>query len=214
MIAACWNTIGVRGDRTCEQLTTHVHCRNCPVYSSVARELLDRTHASDDTTDSTRHFAAALQSEPEASRSLMIFRIEQEWLAVSADIVVEVAELRAIHPLPHRRGGVVLGVANIRGELMTCVSLVALLQSAPSGAATSARPRRLLVIRFGALRVACPADDVHGLEQVGAKQLTSAPATVTNAAAHHTTSVLPWRGHSVGVLDEVLLASALRRSLS
>ena len=38
---SCWNTIGVYGQRTCVQLTTVVHCRNCAVYSQAAQRLLD-----------------------------------------------------------------------------------------------------------------------------------------------------------------------------
>ncbi len=38
----CWNRIGVRGDKTCERLAEHVHCRNCPVHAAAANRLLDR----------------------------------------------------------------------------------------------------------------------------------------------------------------------------
>ena len=34
----CWNKIGVRGDGSCPELKQHAHCRNCPVYASVAAE--------------------------------------------------------------------------------------------------------------------------------------------------------------------------------
>src|SRR2546422_1979826 len=37
--------------------------------------------------------------------------------------IAEVAERRVIHSLPHRRTGIVLGVVNVRGELLVCVSL-------------------------------------------------------------------------------------------
>ena len=29
----CWNRIGVNGDRSCPELTSFVHCRNCPVFA-------------------------------------------------------------------------------------------------------------------------------------------------------------------------------------
>ena len=38
----CWNRIGIRGDQSCPKLPEYVHCRNCPVYASAARRLLDR----------------------------------------------------------------------------------------------------------------------------------------------------------------------------
>ncbi|HBP1772226.1 TPA: chemotaxis protein CheW, partial [Pseudomonas aeruginosa] len=32
----CWNRIGVHGDKSCERLAEHVHCRNCEVYAAAA----------------------------------------------------------------------------------------------------------------------------------------------------------------------------------
>jgi chemotaxis-related protein WspD len=214
-VTPCWNVVGVRGDRSCEQLAEHVHCRNCPVYSSAARELLDRSSAAGDVAAATRHFAKAKADDQEIRQSLMIFLADGEWLALSAATVIEVAEMRPIHSLPHRRGGVVLGLTNVRGELLTCASLSRLLQSASAHAASQAATRkRLLVLRFGDLRVACPADDVHGLERVTARELSEVPATVSSASVRHTRAVLSWQGRTVGVIDELLLSSALRRSLS
>jgi len=44
MIDDCWNRIGVEGegDHSCIQLKTVIHCRNCPIYSSAGRGLLER----------------------------------------------------------------------------------------------------------------------------------------------------------------------------
>lgn len=39
----CWNQIGIVGDRSCPELLTHTHCRNCPVYSIEGRRLLERS---------------------------------------------------------------------------------------------------------------------------------------------------------------------------
>lgn len=218
MSEACWNGIGVRGDRSCEELVRHVHCRNCPVYSSAARALLDRACAPGDVAEWTSHFAQPKHDDREGRQPLMIFRADSEWLALAAHVIVEVADLRPIHALPHRRGGVVLGVANIRGELLICVSLARLLKcdavstSPPIGSAPALK--RLLVVRLGELRFACPADEVHGLERVATRQLTPLPATVAKASVRHAKAVLSWNGHSVGVLDETLLSSTLSRSLA
>src|SRR5262249_44285713 len=38
----CWTTIGVSGDRSCPELNTHIHCRNCPVFAEAARGFFDR----------------------------------------------------------------------------------------------------------------------------------------------------------------------------
>ena len=32
----CWNRIGIHGDKSCERLAAHVHCRNCEVHAAAA----------------------------------------------------------------------------------------------------------------------------------------------------------------------------------
>ena len=39
---ACWNSIGVAGDMSCEKLVANIHCRNCDVYSAAAQRNLQR----------------------------------------------------------------------------------------------------------------------------------------------------------------------------
>ena len=38
----CWSHIGVSGDRTCPELSSFIHCRNCPVFAAAARTFFDR----------------------------------------------------------------------------------------------------------------------------------------------------------------------------
>ncbi len=49
----CWNRIGVNGDRSCPELTSFVHCRNCPVFAAAARSFFDRP-APEDTSPTGR----------------------------------------------------------------------------------------------------------------------------------------------------------------
>ena len=41
-VKTCWKVIGAWGDKSCPELRQHVHCRNCPVFSTEGRALLDR----------------------------------------------------------------------------------------------------------------------------------------------------------------------------
>jgi chemotaxis-related protein WspD len=210
-VTDCWNNIGVHGDKSCVELKQHFHCRNCPVYSASARALLDAPLPPDYSNFWTQHFAqpsVLTQTEP---HSVILFRLGDEWLALPTASCSEVADMRAIHSLPHRRNGVVLGIANVRGELLACLSLAAIL-----GLSTNrdAKSQRLLVFRRGAAAAAFPVDEVHSVHRYGAPQLTEVPATVSKAQATYTKAVLSWRERSVGVLDEQLLFYSVDRSLA
>jgi chemotaxis-related protein WspD len=213
----CWNRIGVRGDGSCPELTQYVHCRNCPVYSAGAAELLSAEAPPGYFADRTAHFAEPSRAVEGETRSVVIFRVASEWLALPTSVVVEVANLLPIHSLPHRPNGVVLGLASVRGELLVCVSLGQVVGAEPLAAAGRERPRtvyqRLLVIRREGVRVVCPVDEVHGIHRFHPRELKDVPTTVAKATVTYSTALLHWKGHSVGTLDDQLLFYTLKRSL-
>ena len=213
----CWNRIGVRGDRSCPELQHYVHCRNCPAQSAAMQALLDRTLSKADLLENTRYYARPKPADEREYRSVVLFRIGPEWLALPTSIVEEIGDTRPIHSVPHRRGGAILGVANVRGELVVCVSLSVALkisgQSDSSHRGVAQAQQRLLVLRRHDVRAVCPADEVHGVHRIPSSDLIDAPslAKVTGA---HSRSVFEWRSRSVGLLDSDALFQTLQRSLS
>jgi len=214
----CWNKIGVRGDGSCPELERHVHCRNCPVYSAAAARLLDGELPAGHLAEWTGHFAGGRKAEEAGTHSVVIFRIGTEWLALPTAVFTEVATLRAVHSLPHRRDGIVLGLANVRGTLLVCVSLGDVLDLEKSAQTkkdhAQTQHRRLLVISREGSRLVFPVDEVHGIHRCQPGELKEVPATVAKATATYTKSVLAWRDRTVGCLDDQLLFYTLNRSLS
>ncbi len=214
----CWNKIGVRGDGSCSQLEEHVHCRNCPVYFAGAVALLDRPTPSDYLATWTNYFAEPKQVQESETQSVVIFRVGGEWLALPTQVVSEVTNVLTIHSLPHRRGGVVIGLTSVRGELLVCASLAYILGIAPAAELKENRPHarhaRLLVIRRDGVRMVCPVDEVHGIQHFRSTALQEVPTTVVKAAASYSKAILPWNKHSVGILDEERLFAILKRSIA
>jgi len=211
----CWNRIGIQGDASCPQLRTYVHCRNCPVYSTAAMTLLEAELPPDYRTLWTAHVARAAPRSDAGLASVVVFRLRNEWLALPTRLLDEIAAMRPIHSLPHRRGGIVLGLANVRGELRACVSLARLLgldDTAAEGVA--ADTQRLLVARQRREPVAFPVDEVHGIHRFQPHELQDQPATIALAAASYTQAVLPWRQSFVGLLDAQALFRTIDRSLA
>lgn len=213
-VVDCWNLIGVRGDRSCPELQTHIHCRNCPVHAAAARQLLDAETAPEALAAWTRHVGDVTTPVPSDAQAIVIFRLGAEWLALPARVFDEIADQRPIHSLPQRRSGALLGLANVRGELVVAFSLPRLLGVEPAPSDAPRATARLLVLRAAGERAVCPVDEVFGLWRCPAGELSPAPATVAAAAAPYTKAVLPWQSRSVGLLDERLLFASFERSLA
>lgn len=216
----CWNRIGVHGDASCTQLTQHIHCRNCPVYSAAAVSLLDAEPPADYLAQWTHQVAQHVQPAQGQQFSAVMFRVSGEWLALRTPVLKEIVSVRTIHSIPHRRSAAALGLANIRGELLVCFSLpqVLGLEQEQAAAALPGKQRavaaRFLVLQLDAHRAVCPVDEVHGIARFQSGEVKTAPATVSRATIAYTRSVLPWQGRTVGLLDEQLLFHTLNRSLA
>ncbi|MDM8194654.1 chemotaxis protein CheW [Pseudomonas koreensis] len=208
----CWNRIGIHGDKSCPLLEEHIHCRNCSVYSAAATRLLDRYSLQQDQRE-------AVVSKVEIdvkTRSLLMFRLGEEWLGLATRTLVEVAPLQVIHSLPHQRSRALLGVANVRGALVACLSLVELLDLgasvAPAGGGR-VMPRMLIIAAHGG-PVVVPVDEVDGIHAIDERILDAASQSGAQASAKYTRGVLQYRGRSLRWLDEEQLLSAVTRSLT
>lgn len=202
----CWNRIGVHGDKQCPLLERHVHCRNCEVYAAAATRLLDRYALMQD-----HQAVVAPPVEESSGRSMLLFRLGEEWLALATACLAEIAPLQAVHSLPHQRSRVLLGVANVRGALVPCLSLADLLGvQASAGEPRSGRsmPRMLILAAKGG-PVVVAVEEIDGIHRLDPLLLGSG-----QDATHFTAAVLQWRGRSVRVLDDQHLLSAVQRSLS
>lgn len=210
----CWNRIGVRGDGSCPELKQYVHCRNCPVQTAVAANLLASVRSVQDLAEWTDHIAQPKCVEERDTQSVMIFRLGAEWLALPTSVVQEVVDPKPVHSVPHRKTGVVLGLASVRGELTVCASLAVVLGLDSTPAPSSTAYRRLLLIRREDVRVLCPVDEVHGVHRFPPGALKDVPDTLAKAASRYSKNLLPWKDNSVALLDEQLLFSTLKRSLA
>jgi chemotaxis-related protein WspD len=208
----CWNRIGIHGDKSCPLLIEHIHCRNCAVYSAAATRLLDRYALQQEDRASA---SVAVESEVK-TRSLLMFRLGEEWLGLATRSLVEVAPLQTIHSLPHQRSRALLGVANVRGALVACLSLVELLglDSTSSVAAGGRVMPRMLIIAAHGGPVVVPVDEVDGIHAIDERILEAASRSGSQADARYTRGVLQFKGRSLRWLDEEQLLSAVTRSLT
>jgi len=213
----CWNSIGVWGDRKCPELEKYAHCHNCPVYGKAAEEILNGPHPPHYLDEWKRVVARKREDKDAVTHSAIVFRVEGEWLALSTSVFQEVAPCKGIHSLPHLRGDMILGLVNVRGQLLICLSLsrVLGLEGTPADEQRrAASSRQLLVIEEGQKRLTFPADEVGGIHEFASSDVKPVPATFHGAVAIHTNGLLDWRNHAVGHLDERRLFLTLNERLA
>ena len=221
ILDACWNRIGNFGDKTCPELKQHIRCLNCEVFRAAAANLLNRESPEGYLDFWTERLARPIQAKLAGTRSIVIFRIGGEWLALPTEVFLDVVELRPIHSLPHRQDALVRGLTVVRGELLICISLPHLLGFEVSASASlNERQKgrrvyeRMLVVGQKGERVVFSVNEVHVGVRYHPDDLKPVPATVAQSTAPYTAGLLNWENRSVGVLDEALVFYALGRQLA
>ena len=216
----CWRHIGVSGDRSCPELATFIHCRNCPVLTSAARRFFDRP-APAGYLDSWREILEQPEVARDAdARSVLVFRLGDEWLALPTAVLAEVTSPRQLHRVPHRSGAELAGIVNIRGQLQVCMLLEGLLglPAATVGIPVAASTARLIVVERvgdrGAERWVFRVDEVARVHRVPGQSLRDVPATVSGAGTGATTSLFSWHDRTVGLLDVSRLLDGLHGRIS
>lgn len=195
--------------------------RDRQAFEAIARGLFDRPLPPEYRAEWARHFASEkpLESDVEEERAaIVIFRIGEEWLALSTSVFEEVAEPRRVHTLPHRRNGVVRGIVNVRGELLVCISFATLLGIDKNAQAErgdrSLHFERMVVIGRANGRIAFSVHEVHGIHRYEKSALQPVPGTVGQSGTAFTSAVLSWQGRTVGLLDETKLLDAVDRNIA
>lgn len=210
----CWNRIGVRGDRSCPKLAEHIHCRNCPVHAAAAISLLDRYALGSEGAQLAP--VEITEAAIEEGRPHLIFRLGEEWLGLPTRALAEVAPSCVVHSLPHQRSPALLGVANVRGTLVACISLGELL-GLDNRTATrdDARvvPRMLILAAVGG-PIISPVDEVEGIHELEEKAIVEAASQGHAANDRFTRGVMQWRNRSIRLLDQEALLDAATRSLA
>lgn len=225
----CWNSIGVYGgDRSCKQLETVIHCRNCPVYSTAGRSLLERVVPEDYLNEWTAILAEAQAQIPLAigdqaalrigqsadTFSAIVFQLSNELFALPVGVLQEVTNPSAIHKLPHRSNDLFLGLVNIRGEILLCVSLSYLLgleSATPESNSVKEASRMLVVGKNG--KWVFPVDEVHRIYRFHLNEFKATPVVISRANETYSQGVIDWHHKKVNYLDAQLLLDTLDRRI-
>lgn len=212
----CWNRIGVFGDKSCPQLERHIHCRNCEVYGAAAIALLDRYGSTLERGDNDYGQGEAQEAQGE-QRSLLIFRLGEQWLAIATRRLAEVMPVSPIHVLPHRNSRGLLGVTNVRGTLVACLSLAELLDLDTQQDARRGERRvipRMLIMESDSGPLVTQVDEVSGIQRIPVAHIRNAKHDDKRTISRFTAGVLQWQEQSITLLDDEQLLQTMIGSLA
>lgn len=206
---SCWTRIGIWGDRTCAELPRVSDCRNCEVYASRGRGLLDRP-APEGYLDS---WSALLAAEKVTAHTVtspyLIFRLGRAWFAFLAASLQEIAAKSTIRTVPHRSREILMGLVNVRGELYPCMSLHRLFGEEAETQAGSTP--RFLVARWQGENWVFPADHVDGIHDIPVSSFEPPPATLSSLAVVYTQNLFHYEDKLVAIINEPMLFGELAR---
>ena len=158
----CWFRIGVWGSGTCEDLKHFVHCFNCPVYQSAGKNLFDRPPSSEYTSRMTDALKNPFEPPGVSQGSFLVFFLQGERFALSAECIRAVTPFSSIHSVPFRSDSLFLGLSPVRGKLRLCYSLSAALGGEDSFASNTDF-RRMLLMGPPHVSFVFPVSEVEGL---------------------------------------------------
>lgn len=219
----CWKRIGVWGQEEprCPRLKDVIHCRNCEIYTQAGRNLLERELPEDYKEEWTDVLAAKKKEELVGTVSVVIFRIEGEWLALSTQLLEEIIDAehvnKLVHALPHRDNPVLTGIINVHGEIRLCVSMKELLgleDEQPKGHEERTIYKRMMVINKEGNQWVFPVDEILGIHRVHPQMFQNVPVTVSKAKSTFTKDLFRWNNNYVAFLDDELLLYKLTKSVS
>jgi chemotaxis-related protein WspD len=148
--------------------------------------------------------------------SVIIFRLGNERLALPVNILQEVTSPYSIHTVPHRSNNVFLGLINIRGETLLCISLRDLLGLEPAAASAVSNtisPQRMIVAGKNESKWVFPVDEVYGTYRFHLNEFKEAPVVVAKASEAYTKGVITWQDKKLNFLDSELLFYTLNHKV-
>ncbi|MFO0912406.1 MAG: chemotaxis protein CheW [Pirellulales bacterium] len=212
LVDDCWNKIGIKGDRSCPELSKVGHCHNCAVFSAAGERLFMRPLPADCLSEHPGH-EQVLESSGAQERAVFVFRLAEEWYALDVRSMVEVAEPRKVHRVPHRRAALLRGLVNVRGELQLCVSATELLNITVEGERRTSADTTgwLLMIENQHGRWALEVDEIAGVQRVMAQQLGGVPVTVAHSKNPSSQHVFVDGDRRIGLLDSTKLFASIEQ---
>lgn len=219
-LKGCWHRIGVWGSEIprCQRLDEVIHCQNCDVFHEASLKVYEKPLPDGYRKEWTEALANDKAKAMFDTRSVIILRLGDEWVAISTTLCKEISSMLKIHRLPHNKSQILRGVVNSGGEIRVCFSLGSVLGIAKAervfGEGSYAVFARMVVMEIEGSCYVFPTSEIGGLHHYRKRELEELPKTVLASAATYMKGIIKWKDKNVGCLDGDMLISQLERSIN
>lgn len=186
------------------------------IYSST---LLRRPYPEGYNEDHIKSLKQHTAEESIPRKSLLVFRIQNEWLALPSHCIKEVTPPSFVHRLPHTNNPILLGITNVQGELLITISMQNLLgitNTAQKSTETYIYSMYARNIVFGYKNdiFVFPVDEIYGLSYVKLDTIEPIPISILKSLKNFFSGIftLPDAILSVGLLNEQLIINSLNKN--
>ncbi len=186
------------------------------IYSST---LLHRPYPENYNADSIQSLKQPIIEESIPKKSLLVFRIQNEWLALPSHCIKEITQPTFVHTLPHTNNPILLGITNVQGDLLITISMQNLLgitnstQKTP-GTYIYSMYTRNIVFGWKSDIFVFPVDEIYGLSYIKLDSIEPIPISILKSLKNFFTGIftLPNDVLSVGLLNEQLIINSLHKN--
>ncbi|VAX00135.1 hypothetical protein MNBD_GAMMA22-1145 [hydrothermal vent metagenome] len=153
------------------------------------------------------------------TKSVTIFRLGKEWMALPTTAIQEITDVRSVHSIPHQKTNVLRGLVNLRGQLKICISLGQLMEIEKAERYTGEKTKeriyeRMIAVKHNGSQYVFLVSEVSGTFHYNEQDLKPAPATLSQAAGTYTQGILSWKQHAVACLDAELIFYSMEKKLA
>lgn len=152
-------------------------------------------------------------AEEENYHPFVVFRLHDEYFAITASVIGEITLLRAVHRLPHVSIPFIEGLVNVNGRLRIFISMEKLLQLPREPNLSWKIGGVLVLIEKVGSGWTFMVTELLGVPHVTPEMIQPLAVTASKSTAHYMKGVFTWKGHTIAILDEEILALRLHHSL-
>lgn len=128
---------------------------------------------------------------------MAVTRFDDEYFGVELDVVREFSALKSLTRVPCSPGHI-LGLVNLRGEILTLLDVRSSLQLQPKGELEGSQ---VMVVQTEEHRVGIPVDEVLDVVYLGPAEVAAVPAAIETPGRQYLKGMAPYRARMLGILD-------------